>query len=87
MVLTWLLLKLNPHASIIVFGDMEEPQALEFLETGAVYGNGISAWVKRKLTYFFFNHVKFPVANEQAYRLMQQAYQKYDLQKEILKYF
>ena len=78
MILTWLLLKLNKKVQVIVFGDMEEPQAQNFLETGAVYGTGISAWVKRKLTYYFFNHVKFPVANERAYRLMQQAYQKYN---------
>ena len=78
MILTWLLLKLNPKISVVVFGDMEEPQARDFLDTGAIYGNGLTAWTKRKLTHFFFNHIKFPVANERAYSLMQQAYQKYD---------
>lgn len=77
MILTWLLLKLNPKVSVVVFGDMEEPQALDFLETGAVYGKGLSAWMKRRLTNFFFNHVKFPVANERAYAIMQQAYELY----------
>ena len=66
MLLTWLLLKLNPNVTIVVFGDMEEPQAQDFLETGLVYGNGISAIIKRMLCQFFFNHVAFTVANERA---------------------
>jgi glycosyltransferase involved in cell wall biosynthesis len=77
MVLTWLLLKLNPNVTIVVFGDMEGPQAQDFLETGLVYGNGISAIIKRMLCQFFFNHVAFTVANERAYRLMENVYKKF----------
>lgn len=80
MFLTWLLLFLNPKISVVVFGDMEEPQARDFLEIGAVYGNGISAWIKKKFTNFFFTHVKFPVANERAYQLMSEAYKKHQWQ-------
>ena len=78
MLLTWLLLKLNSKIEIIVFGDMEEPQAQDFYETGTVYGKGLVAWGKRRITHFFFNHVKFPVANERAYRIMIDTYKKYD---------
>ena len=78
MLLTWFLLKLNPKVSIIVFGDMEEAQAQDFLETGIVYGRGLKAWAKRKLTSHFFNHVKFLVANEHAHEIMQKAYIKHN---------
>ena len=77
MLLTWLLLKINPNISVIVFGDMEEPQAQEIYDTGFVYGKGLRALFKKKLTKFFFTHVKFTVANECAYRLMEKAYAKY----------
>ena len=77
MLLTWILLKINPKISVIVFGDMEEPQAKEFLETGLVYGKGLGAYIKRKLTQYFFNRIKFTVANERAYELMELACKKY----------
>ena len=77
MFLTWILLKINPLISVIVFGDMEEPQAKEFLVTGLVYGKGLGSYIKRKLTQYFFNHIKFTVANERAYELMELACKKY----------
>lgn len=77
MILTWLLLKINPSISVIVFGDMEKPQAQEIYDTGFVYGKGLRALLKKKLTQFFFTHVKFTVANECAFRLMEKAYTKY----------
>ena len=80
MLLTWILLKLNQKISIIVFGDMEEPQAQDFFETGTVYGSGLAAWTKRKLANHFFNHVKFLVANERAYGIMQKAFKRYNWQ-------
>lgn len=78
MFLTWLLLKINPDVSVIVFGDMEEPQAKEVLDSGFIYNKGLSAIIKRKLALFYFTHVKFTVANECAYRIMQKAYAKYE---------
>lgn len=78
MLLTWLLLQLNSYITIVVFGDMEEPQAHDFAMTGTVYGKGITAWAKRKLANYFFNHVKFLVANERAYELMEKTYKKYN---------
>lgn len=78
MILTILLLFLNKKANVIVFGDMEEPQARKFLETGTVSGTGFTAWIKHKLSHYFFNHVTFTVANEKAYILMEKAYKKYD---------
>lgn len=77
MILTWLLLKINPSISVIVFGDMEKPQAQEIYDTGFVYGKGLRALFKKKLTQFFFTHIKFTVANECAFRLMEKAYAKY----------
>lgn len=76
MMLTWVLLQINPKIVIVVFGDMEEPQAKDIFETGLIYRNGIVGRIKRALTQFYFNHVKFSVANESAYGIMEDTYRK-----------
>lgn len=62
--------KQNPKGKVVVFGDMEEPQARELNQNGFHYSGGLAGYVKDKLTEYFFRHVTYLVANTAAYRLM-----------------
>lgn len=62
--------KQNPKGKVVVFGDMEEPQARELNQNGFHYSGGLAGYVKDKLTEYFFRHVIYLVANTAAYRLM-----------------
>lgn len=70
MFATFLYKKINPKGKVVVFGDMEEPQARELNQNGFHYSGGLAGWIKDKLTDYFFRHVTYLVANTAAYRLM-----------------
>jgi len=70
MLSAFLYQKRNPKGKVVVFGDMEEPQARELNQNGFHYSGGLAGWVKDKLTDYFFRHVTYLVANTAAYRLM-----------------
>ena len=61
---------LNPKGKVVIFGDMEAPQARELSENGFLYSKGIKGRIKSYLTDFFFNHVTYLVANTEAYLIM-----------------
>ena len=70
MFATFLYKKINPKGKVVVFGDMEEPQACELNQNGFHYSGGLAGWIKDKLTDYFFRHVTYLVANTAAYLLM-----------------
>ncbi len=70
MLAAFLYQKRNPKGKVVVFGDMEEPQARELSQNGFHYSGGLAGWVKDKLTDYFFRHVTYLVANTDAYHLM-----------------
>lgn len=70
MFATFLYKKINPKGKVVVFGDMEEPQACELNQNGFHYSGGLAGWLKDKLTDYFFRHVTYLVANTAAYHLM-----------------
>lgn len=70
MFATFLYKKINPQGKVVVFGDMEEPQAKELNQNGFLYSGGLAGWIKDKLTDYFFRHVTYLVANTAAYHLM-----------------
>ena len=70
MFATFLYKKINPKGKVVVFGDMEEPQAKELNQNGFHYSGGLAGWLKDKLTDYFFRHVTYLVANTAAYHLM-----------------
>lgn len=70
MFATFLYKKMNPQGKVVVFGDMEEPQAKELNQNGFHYSGGLAGWIKEKLTDYFFRHVTYLVANTAAYHLM-----------------
>lgn len=70
MLVVWLYKVLRPKGRVVIFGDMEATLAKEFAETGLVYSIGVSAWIKKRLTNFFFDHVTYIVANTEAYQIM-----------------
>lgn len=63
---------LNPKGKVVIFGDMEAPQAKELNENGFIYTKGLKGSIKNYLTNFFFNHVTYLVANTEAYRIMKE---------------
>ncbi|MEE0052344.1 MAG: glycosyltransferase [Prevotella sp.] len=70
MLATFLYKKINLQGKVVVFGDMEEPQAKELNQNGFHYSGGLAGWIKEKLTDYFFRHVTYLVANTAAYHLM-----------------
>ena len=61
---------LNPKGKIIIFGDMEPPQARILNQTDFLCPKGIKGIVKRYFTNFFMNNVTYIVANTEAYNEM-----------------
>lgn len=61
---------LNPKGRVVVFGDMELPQAQELNRTNFLCPNGIKGVIKKCLTKFFMNNTTFIVANTEAYNEM-----------------
>lgn len=61
---------LNPKGRVVVFGDMELPQAQILNKTDFMCPNGVKGIVKRYFTNFFMNNTTFIVANTEAYNEM-----------------
>lgn len=61
---------LNPKGKVVVFGDMERPQAEELNKNGFQYSKGIVGRVKSYLTNYMFNHSVYTVGNTDAYSIM-----------------
>lgn len=72
MLVVWLYKMLHPQGAVVVFGDMERPQAEELNLNGFVYSRGLGGWIKGKLTNYFLNHVIYIVANTEAYKIMKE---------------
>ena len=76
MFATFLYKKINPQGKVVVFGDMEEPQAQELNQNGFHYSGGLAGLIKDKLTDYFFRHVTYLVANTAAYHLMTDLFER-----------
>lgn len=76
MLAAFLYQKRNPKGKVVVFGDMEEPQALELNQNGFHYSGGLAGLLKDKLTDYFFRHVTYLVANTAAYHLMTDLFER-----------
>ena len=63
---------LNPKGKIIIFGDMEPPQAKTLNQTDFMCSKGVKGFVKRYFTNFFMNNVTYIVANPEAYNEMEE---------------
>lgn len=61
---------LNSEGKVVVFGDMEAPQAREFNKTDFLCPKGIKGIVKKSFTNFFMNNSTYLVANTEAYNEM-----------------
>ena len=59
---------------MVVFGDMEAPQAKELYMNGFMYSTGFSGKIKKLLTNFFFHNVTYIVANTEAYGYMERLF-------------
>ena len=60
----------NPNGKVVIFGDMEYPQAQILNETDFMCPRGVKGNVKRYFTNFFMNNSTFIVANTEAYNEM-----------------
>ena len=76
MTAVFLYKKLNPNGKMIIFGDMEAPQAKELYQNGFMYSHGLTGKIKEWLTNFFFHNVTYIVANTEAYGYMEQLFRK-----------
>lgn len=63
---------LNPKAKVVVFGDMEPPQARTLNQTDFMCPKGVKGIIKRYFTNFFMNNVTYIVANPEAYNEMEE---------------
>lgn len=61
---------LNPKGKVVIFGDMELPQAQTLNRTDFMCPKGVKGIVKRSFTNFFMNNTTFIVANTEAYNEM-----------------
>lgn len=60
----------NPKAKVVVFGDMEPPQARILNQTNFMCPKGVKGIVKCYFTNFFMKNVTYIVANTEAYNEM-----------------
>ena len=67
MVIVRMFKMLNPKGKIIIFGDMELPQARILNKTNFMCPKGLKGVIKRYFTNFFMNNVTYIVANTEAY--------------------
>lgn len=72
MLTVWFYKHINPQGRVVIFGDMEAPQARELNANGFVYGKGLFAIIKSRLADFFFHNSTYIVANTEAYSIMNQ---------------
>ena len=62
---------LNPKGKIVIFGDMEPPQARTLNQTNFMCPKGVKGIFRRYFTNFFMNNVTYIVANSEAYNEME----------------
>ena len=74
MTAVFLYKKINPRGKVIVFGDMEAPQAKELYKNNFMYSTGFSGKIKKLLTNFFFHNVTYIVANTEAHGYMERLF-------------
>ena len=74
MTAVFLYKKINPSGKVIIFGDMEAPQAKELYMNGFMYSTGFSGKIKKLLTNFFFHNVTYIVANTEAHGYMERLF-------------
>lgn len=67
---------INPKGKIVVFGDMEPPQARILNQTDFMCPKGVKGIVKRYFTNFFMNNVTYIVANTEAYNEMKKLFDR-----------
>ena len=67
MVIVRMFKMLNPKGKIIIFGDMELPQARILNKTDFMCPKGLKGVIKRYFTNFFMNNVTYIVSNTEAY--------------------
>ena len=60
----------NPKGKVVVFGDMELPQARIINQTDFMCTKGVKGMIKRYFTNFFMRNVTYIVANTEAYNEM-----------------
>lgn len=60
----------NPESKVVVFGDMESPQARILNQTDFMCPKGVKGFVKRYFTNFFMHNVTYIIANTEAYNEM-----------------
>lgn len=70
MLIIRLLKLINPKSKVVVFGDMEPPQARILNQTDFMCPKGVKGIVKRYFTNFFMKNVTYIVANIEAYNEM-----------------
>lgn len=76
MTAVFLYKKINPSGKVIIFGDMEAPQAKELYMNGFMYSTGFSGKIKKLLTNFFFHNVTYIVANTEAHGYMERLFMR-----------
>lgn len=76
MTAVFLYKKINPRGKVIVFGDMEAPQAKELYKNNFMYSTGFSGKIKKFLTNFFFHNVTYIVANTEAHGYMERLFMR-----------
>ena len=74
MTAVFLYKKINPSGKVIIFGDMDAPQAKELYMNGFIYSTGLSGKIKKLLTNFFFHNVTYIVANTEAHGYMERLF-------------
>lgn len=74
MTAVFLYKKINPRGKVVIFGDMEAPQAKELYMNGFMYSTGFSGKIKKLLTNFFFHNVTYIVANTEAHGYMERLF-------------
>ncbi len=72
MLTVWIYKHINPKGRVVIFGDMEAPQARELNANGFVYGRGPNAIIKSQLADYLFHNSTYIVANTEAYNIMRQ---------------
>ena len=76
MTAVFLYKKINPGGKVIIFGDMEAPQAKELYKNNFMYSTGFSGKIKKFLTNFFFHNVTYIVANTEAHGYMERLFMR-----------
>lgn len=76
MIVVWLYKHINRRGKIVVFGDMESPQAQELNKNEFRYSGGLKGEIKDFFVNYFFYNVVYCVANKEAYEEMKELYDR-----------